>query len=252
MRVLAVILLSPWLLLGAQEPRPLPEYELLFKHTRENLVRAQREQRGFAYKERRTELRMNPFGALGTGPTHVYEVVPLPDGGFTRKLLERDGKAVTDVEIERIEPRNRGRRRDRSGPSPIDDAIAMLDFKIDRRERVNGRDTIVVTFAPKRNANPQTREGRLVRSFTGKVWVDEADREVVKSESVAFEDITYGYGLVARLNKGTTVTLTRERVERDLWLPTSMRFLGKGRALLIRKLNVDFGVEWFDYRRIAQ
>lgn len=252
MRVLAAILLSPLLLLGAQEPRPLPGYELLLRHTRENLVRAQREQRDFAYKERRTELRMNPFGALGTGPTHVYEVVPLPEGGFLRKLLERDGKSVTDVEVERIEPRNRGRRRDRSGPSAIDDAIAMLEFKIDRRERLNGRDTIVVTFAPKRNARPQTREGRLVRAFTGKVWVDEADREVVKSESVAFDDITYGYGLVARLNKGTTVTLVRERVEPNLWLPTSMRFLGKGRALLVRKLNLDYGVEWFDYRRVAQ
>jgi hypothetical protein len=128
----------------------------------------------------------------------------------------------------------------------------MLEFKLERRERLNGRDTIVVTFAPKHAARPRTREGRLVRSFTGKVWVDEAEREVVRSESVAFEDITYGYGLVARLNKGTTVTLTRERVESDLWLPTSMRFAGKGRALLLRKLNVDFGVEWFDYRRIVR
>jgi hypothetical protein len=251
MRVLAAVLLCPLLLLGAQESRPLPDHEVLFKHTRENLVRAQREQRDFAYKERRTELRMNPFGALGTGPTHLYEVVPLREGGFTRTLLERDGKRVTDVEMERIEPRNRGRRRDRSGPSPIDDAIAMLEFKIDRRERLHGRDIIVVSFAPKRNARPQTREGRLVRAFTGKVWVDEADREVVKSESIAFEDITYGFGLVARLNKGTVVTLTRERVEPNLWLPTSMRFVGQGRALLIRKLNVDFGVDWFDYRRIA-
>lgn len=236
----------------AQNEPPLPDRDALFKATRENLVRAQREQRYFAYKERRTELHTNPFGRIGTGPTRVYEVEPRPDGGVTRKLLERDGQPVADAEVERIEPRNRGRRPERSGPSAIDDAISVLEFKIERRERLNGRDAIVVSFTPKPNAKPQTREGRLVRSFSGRIWVDEEEREVIRSESMAIDDLTYGYGMIARLNAGTVVSMTREAVEAQLWLPTSMRFQGEGRALLFRKLNVDFGVDWFEYRRVRR
>jgi hypothetical protein len=46
------------------------------------------------------------------------------------------------------------------------------------------------------------------------------------------------------------VQVERRLVEGDAWLPTSMRFKGEGRALLFRKLVIDFAVEWFDYRRV--
>ncbi len=251
MRALALVLFAPFFL-NSQGVRPLPDRDVLFKATRENMIRAAREERYFAYKERRTELHTNPFGHIGTGPTRVYDVVPLADGAFTRTLLERDGKPVSDAEVERIDLRTRGRRPERSGPSVVEDVISALEFTLDHRERLNGRDTILVTFAPRPNAKPQTREGRLVRSFTGRIWVDEEAHEVIKSESTATEDLTYGYGIVARLNQGTKVSVTREPVEPDLWLPTSLRFQGHGRALLVRRLDVDFGVDWFDYRRVAR
>ena len=42
--------------------------------------------------------------------------------------------------------------------------------------------------------------------------------------------------------------MLRAQVNEGVWLPVSVRFTGEGRALLLRKLNVDFSVEWFDYR----
>ena len=75
---------------------------------------------------------------------------------------------------------------------------------------------------------------------------------MVRVEATAIEDITYGLGVVARLNKGATVTLVRERVEGDTWLPTSIRLSGEGRAMVLRKLRVDHLIEWFDYRRVPQ
>ena len=58
-----------------------------------------------------------------------------------------------------------------------------------------------------------------------------------------------GFGMVARLGKGTSVALTRERVEPNLWLPTSIRCTGSGRALLFRRLAIDQSIEWLNYRR---
>ena len=86
--------------------------------------------------------------------------------------------------------------------------------------------------------------------FSGSIWVDEAAREVARVEATAVEDLSYGFGLLARVRKGSAVTLTRERIDDRLWLPTSVKFKGDGRALLaLRKLNIDFAVEWFDYRK---
>jgi hypothetical protein len=232
--------------LGAQE-RALPERQAFFDATRTNLERSQSRQAGYAYRERRRQLHTNPFGRLGSGTgTEEFEVTPLPEGGTTRTLVARDGTPVKNGETTRTRPRTRASKR-----SPVADTANALTLALDHRERQGGRDVIVVTFAPKPGVEPETREGKLARLFRGKIFVDEADAEVVRVEATAVDDISYGLGVVARLNKGATVTLMRERVDGETWLPTSIRFSGEGRAMLVRKLHVDHLIEWFDYRRVT-
>jgi len=248
-RVLVVLffLLSPAAFLTtASQDGPLPDQEPFFSEVRENMARANREQVRYGYKERRTELHTNPFGRLGTGDVVLYAVTPGPTPSVMfRTLLERNGKAVADSKPEKQERRVRT-----GGPSAVDDTAAALQFSIARREFLHGRPAILVRFTPRRDANPQTREGKLAKMFSGSIWVDEAAREVTRVEATAIEDLSYGFGLLARVRKGSVVTLTRERIDDHLWLPTSVKFKGDGRALLaLRKLNIDFAVEWFDYKR---
>lgn len=229
----------------AQE-KPLPERQVFFEATRGNLERAQTRQAAYAYRERRRELHTNPFGRLGSGTgTEEYDVTPLPDGGTARTLVARDGQPVKG-ETTNSRPRARGSKK-----SAVTDTAETLDLVLERRERLNGRDVIIVTFSPKADARPETREGKLARNFRGKIFVDEADAEVVRVEATAIDDISYGLGVVARVNRGATVTLVRERVDAGMWLPTSIRFSGEGRAMVFRKLRVDHLIEWFNYRRAA-
>jgi hypothetical protein len=246
-----LLLLVPLLAstLIAMQGRPLPEYDSFVRATRDNLVRSQRAQFNYAYKERRTELHVNPFGRVGTGDINGWEVTPIENGTvIERRLIERDGKAVTDGDVDRIKVREERRREGRR--TSMEDVVAMLTFKMARRETVNGRDAIAITFAPKPDGDPQTREGRIAKSFSGTAWVDEAAREVIKIEATAVDTISFGFGIIARLNQGTTVTLHREPIDGRLWLPTSIRFAGEGRALLFRRLSVDQRIEWSDYRKV--
>ena len=54
---------------------------------------------------------------------------------------------------------------------------------------------------------------------------------------------------LANDESGLRYVATHERIDGIAWLPTSIRLTGKGRALLVRRLNVDFFIEWFDYKR---
>lgn len=230
----------------AQE-RPLPNRQPFFDATRAKLEQSQQQQAGYAYHERRRELHTNPFGRLGSGTgTEEFDVTPLPDGEIQRTLVARDGMPVKDGEITRSRPRTRTSKR-----SPVVDTADALDLVLDHREQLNGRDVIVITFTPKAGAQPESREGKLARYFKGRILVDEADHEVVRVEATAIDDITYGLGVVARVNQGASVTLVRERVDADTWLPTSIRLSGDGRAMLFRTLRVDHLIEWFDYRRVT-
>ncbi len=229
----------------ARDPRPLPDPKPFFDSVRSNLARSQDEQKQFAYKERRTDLDLNPFGHVGTGGTRVIEVTPIAGGtAVMRQLLERDGQPVANST-----PVRRELRMTAQGRFVVDDVTAMLDVTIDRRDRLDGRDAIVVTFKPRKDANPRTREGKIVRDFAGEIWIDEQAREVAMVDATAIDDLSFGYGVLGWLNEGATVTVRRLPIDANLWLPVSVRFNGEGRALLFRKLTINFALDWFDYRK---
>ena len=113
-----------------------------------------------------------------------------------------------------------------------------------------GVPAVVVSFAPKPGARPDTREGRAAQSFAGTIWVHEAAAEVMRVEAKSVDDISFGFGLVARLGTGTEATLARRPVDQGLWMPARLTLNGRGRAAVFRTLVVDFVVDWFDYHRL--
>ena len=241
-RVLAASVMTCAVHLSAsQATRPLPDEASFFAETQKNLVRATQVQYRYAYKERRTEVHMNPFGRMGTGEVRLYEVTPGDsERVYFRRLLEREGKPVPNGDPERQE------RRPTTGRS-LGDVVATLRFSLARRETVNGRDTIVVNFEARPDARPQTRQGSIAKVLKGTIWVDESAREVIRAEATAIDSLSFGGGFVARLNEGAVVSLARQRIDDEIWLPTSVRIKGNGRALLLRKVNIDYVIEWFDY-----
>jgi hypothetical protein len=243
-RTVVIVMLAGTTLLRAQSTPPLPDPQPFFDAVRRNLTRSQDDQKLFGYKERRTNVNLNPFGRLGTNGTRLIEVTPTRDGAQLRRVLERDGVPVPDSQP------NRRENRMPQGRTVVEDVARVLEIEISHREMLEGRPAIVVRFQARPDAKPRTREGRIARAFTGLIWVDESAHEVRRIEATAIDDITFGYGMLARVNEGSVVQVERRLVEGDAWLPTSMRFKGEGRALLFRKLVIDFAVEWFDYRRV--
>src|SRR5690554_3024192 len=74
---------------------PLPEPTAFLAGVRARLASNDELRAEYAYRERRTEVRLNPFGRMGTGPARVYEVYPGPDGARPyRRLIEEDGEPV--------------------------------------------------------------------------------------------------------------------------------------------------------------
>lgn len=45
-------------------------------------------------------------------------------------------------------------------------------------------------------------------------------------------------------------TLVRRPVEGGVWMPTEVRLSGRGRAAVVRKLVINYAVDWFDYRSL--
>ena len=254
---------------------PLPDRETLYKMVRENLAKSERVAYLYTYKEHRTDVDINPFGRVGTGGTRVFEVYPSPNPELTyRRLVVRDGAPlderdvaeqdreyevrVTDVQ-QRLAKRSdeeRQRREDdaatdrRRSQTMIEDVVDTLQFKLEGRTEHSGVTAIVVSFAPRPGAQAKTREGRMAQKFAGTVWIHEAASEVMHVEATSIKSISFGLGLVARLNEGVMATVTRQPVEGGVWMPVAVTMSGRGRAALVRRFVLNHVARWLDYRRL--
>ena len=258
---------------GAGQKPDLPQRDMFLREAREALTRSQQLWHRYSYRERRTELHLNPFGRMGTGGTRVSEVRPSPDPRLTyRRVIERNGAPVPRFELDRQDAEYRARaaqvareaasaddddeerrQRDevlarRRAQMIIDDVVNTLQFDLVRREMRDGRRAIVVSFARRPQARPATREGRLAAVFTGHLWIDEATRELIYLEGVAGDDVSFG-GFVAKVYEGTRAVVVRQEVEPGVWMPTRLTLTGDVRALF-RRAKIDHVVEWFEYRRV--
>jgi hypothetical protein len=263
------IVLSTW---AFAQDSPLPDSAAFLVEVRKRIASNDLIQSHFSYRERATELRLNPFGRMGTGPVLVHEVYPHPNDDLTyRRLVERDGHELPLADLADQDRRYRERltqwqrqiaregrserearqRKDAEArakdQAQANEALDLFTFTLDGRETWEGQPAITITFVPKPDAHPRTREGRVAAAFAGKAWVHEYEYQVMRVEAKAVDDVMFGFGVVARLNKGSTAVFTRRRIG-DAWLPVETRFNGAGRALLFRKVQIDFTRAYYAYR----
>jgi len=252
---------------------PLPDQDAFFAEARKRLASNDLIQSRYSYRERSTELHLNPFGRnLGTDGVQVYEVYPHPEDALTyRRLVEDDGRVLTRDELAEQDREYRAklvawqRRLSREGTTGravrmrkaeeaeqrdaalAREALDMFEFRITGRSTWENEPAVIVAFRPRPGVAPRSREGRVARAFAGQAWVHEHEYEVMNVEATAIEDVSFGWGMIAKLYKGSTARFTRRRIH-GAWLPVETRFAGTGRAIVFRKLEIDFERDYYDYR----
>jgi len=260
---------------AGQDGRPLPEKNAFLTEARRRLATDEELQGQYTFKERLTKLTKAPDGSWIPEETKLSEVYPSVVGDLTyRRLVETDGVPTPGPELARADreqleslqefirearresPRDRQRRLEKEQEAldrdreVIADAISVLRFDLERRETVGGRPAIVVSFRPVNDPKPKTREGKVVSHFSGLVWVDERELQVVRAEAEATDSISFGFGIVARIHEGMRGEFVRRQVADGSWLPAVAELTGTARVLLFRKVEMAWHAEYFDYVRM--
>jgi len=161
------------------------------------------------------------------------------------KKLERNPEKVREAEKKKHDEERRDSDR------AVDDALRVYDIKMLGREVVNGYATIALSFTPRKDARPQTSEGKIMRHFAGKVWVSESEYEVVRLEAEAIETASFGLGLLARVHKGSKATFERRKVNGEQWLPARATYSASARVLLLKVMRIGGTLEFSDYRKFS-
>ncbi|HYK40960.1 MAG TPA: hypothetical protein VE007_01140 [Thermoanaerobaculia bacterium] len=248
--------------------KPLPELHSFLEAVRGNLHSDETLLDQYTFTEKHTERRLDGKGGVKKVTTETYEVYPSLEPGHTyRRLVERDGHTLTSDELaaedrkhdkkvadagdaaaeqKRAAKLAEARRKEESAVSQL---FAVYDIQLSGRELVEGRPSIVLAFRPKAGVNPAGRAGKILAKFAGRAWIDEQDKQLVRVDAELVDTLSFGLGVLARLQKGSRASITRRKVNGEIWLPAMAHFTGSARLLLVKGLNLDATSEYSDYRK---
>jgi hypothetical protein len=262
-------------ILGAQD-RPLPDQEAFLKETRKHLQRDSSVQRSYMYVETRREVKLDKDGGIEEQSVKVFESYPgLPGQPRWERLISKDGRPVSAEDLAEqdrdrakkatdmakrleTEPAKEEARQERGWQklrSERDEAVAdiytVFEVKMTGRERIEGHDTIAFVLTPRPDSKPKTREGELMKHFTVRAWISETDYELVRLEADAIENLTWGFGMLARLHKGAKLSFLRRKINDEVWLPAVMSYSGSARVGLLWTLRRTGSSEYSGYKKFS-
>jgi hypothetical protein len=255
------------------QPQPPPAPDEFGRRVRMAFQLDPQIQKQFMFLERRRDIKVSRLGKVTLGPLRTFEVYPSDaPGGTYKRLIEVEGKPLPADELARrdaehaqdLRAAQEGPRADGTRPGSerlreaeeaqreraalFADALAVYQATYAGRETVEGEPVIVADLKPRADAPVNTREGRWMKHFSGRMWLAANDYALVKLDMRAFEDITVGWGVIGRLNEGSRVFYRRHRFE-HAWLPAELTFDVSGRTLLFRPFNVNTTTTYSSYKR---
>ena len=92
-------------------------------------------------------------------------------------------------------------------------------------------------FRPNPEFSPKDRETQMYRGMEGKVWVEPAHERIVQVQGKLVKDVSFGWGIVGRLNKGGIYEISQTQLSPGLWRITTLNVDVKGRMYFVNSFR---------------
>jgi hypothetical protein len=275
-RIVAAVLLCLVAISAEAQERPLPDAHRFLQDVRQHLDTDDERQSGYMYVQTRREQKLDKAGRPTSESVKVFESYPaLPGEERWARVLSEDGRPVPPKDLEKgdrdrqkhvedyarqlakdpaqmraKQDRERERSR-RERAESIDDVFRVLDARMVGREAVEGHDTIVFALMPRPGVKPRTRAGNIMRNFSGRAWISESDHELVRLDVEAIDTVSFGFGLLARLHKGSQASFQRRKVNDEAWLPAVATYTVSARVGLVAVVRRGATIEFSNYKKFG-
>jgi hypothetical protein len=177
-----------------------------------------------------------------------------------KRVEEEFEKAERDKEKDRQRfEKNRAeleRKKAKTGNSEDDDPdisafLRVCEFVSPRRERFRDREAIVFDFRPRPGFKSSNRQEDLISKLVGVVWIDPADKQVMRLEARLAEGFKMAGGLLVNLRPGAAVVMEQTRMTEGVWLPRLAQVNLSVKVLLFGGGDYNKTIEWSDYKHFS-
>jgi len=159
--------------------------------------------------------------------------------------LERVRKEIDGyVKAARGDQRGRGGGRARF----VTLILAVAKTSNARRVQFRGRDTLVFDFEGDPKAKASGMDQSAAKKLAGTIWIDEADRQVARMEVHFYDNFRIGGGLLASVQKGTSMNVDQGPLGDGLWMQVATEDHLAARVV-VRNLRENLHIQDFDYKK---
>ena len=210
----------------------------------------------YAYDVREERERLDGDGRARHRSVRVFEVFHV-EGRPVRRLVSRDGRALAGAEregedrrvLELVEAIRGGRAASERPGVRLSRILERFDFVAAGGERIEERCTLVFDFAS-RPGDYELDRDELLRQLSGRLWVDEAERELVRLEVEDAGGLRFALGLGGSLS-ALSFTMSFSRFEDGVWLPRRLEAHAEGRRFPFRRFRHRITTTYSGYRRFG-
>lgn len=223
-------------------------------------------QQQYTYRRRQIFRELDGHGTVKNTEDKLWDVLSL-GGKEYQRLLEEKGKPLPPdkeqreqkkldkeaAEASRLTPQKRAEREqenrkerehDREELRRIPDAF---DFTLRGVSVIDGRENWIIGCEPRQSY--KGKYDNFLKHVRGVLYIDKQDYFWAKIECEVLDDVSIGLFL-AKLTKGSRITVEETRINNEVWLPRRVR-IRAGARLLVKHFNIEEEDTFSDYRKYS-
>lgn len=252
-----LLILCSFPALPLRADQPLPDIPALLKQVGRNQARLEQDREKYSFTDVEEQDDVTRSGQVKKKTVDQYDVFFLR-GYLIRRLVKKDGKPLSagaqnkeDARVRKLVEKYERKAEKKGGADDNDIGVSVFLraslFTHPHWTRLAGREVVAFDFAPNPRYHPQTLAEKAAHSLAGEAWVDAQASEIVRLQA-GFDRAYRIGGVLASIEKGTTVTLEQTYVGADAWLPSYTAIHARGRLLLFKGVRFNLEDTFSGYR----
>jgi len=222
----------------------------------------------YTFTAKETERELDDRGETKKETVYVWDIFLAPNGNGMGKLVSQNNSPLPAERAAKEEKRVADflAANEKAGPPTrkgqggfhirlgnygfgLTDILRASEFVAPRRERFQDRDAVVFDYRPRPDFKAKTKSDEILKKLVGLIWIDPADKVVMRIEARSTDDFKVGGGLLMNISRGAGFVFERMRLPDGFWVPRLYQWNANGKGMIFMKMSVYEVTEWSNYQR---
>lgn len=176
-----------------------------------------------------------------------------------RKLMTKDGKPLPPSDARKEDERVNRIATSRQHETPAEKTARLVEeekktvkqhefskeifsafnFRLIGEEQIAGRKNWVIEATPRPGYKPKELRAQIFPHVDAKVWIDQQDYLWTKAEATASSPISFGFGIIAKLEQGAHFYFNQIRTSDGVWLLRDSGIRAVAHVAIVKRIGVE-------------